>query len=430
MVGGEGIEPSRPCGHQILSLARLPVPPLAQSSIILTHYGIMYYMDNLTGGQSSLSPDERRRQTAAEIARKKVLNAYARANQSVAPTPQPQETSYKQNPISTTPAQSTNNTYWQKYHSAWQGYYQKYYSEYYAKAARQYLETEKLKQERAKNDEARLEDTHIETNTNAAAVSASLKERIQARANQSMRLSRRYRHLIPILAGVFVVLFILFLQYNRLIFAPIMAYVAPGNTTDTGITAIDPTVTETPGPDPRLIIPKINVDVPVAFGISNDEKTVMDAMNHGVAQFSIPGANAMPGQVGNLVITGHSAGDIYSNNQYKFIFSGLERLTDGDTIYVNYQSVRYTYSVIKKETVEPSNVAALIYPTDKPMLTLITCTPLGTSRYRLLVTAEQVNPAPDTASASVDTPNTNTTEAMPANEPSFFENIWNWATGQ
>ena len=66
-------------------------------------------------------------------------------------------------------------------------------------------------------------------------------------------------------------------------------------------------------------------------------------MNHGVAQFKISGADAMPGQIGNLVISGHSAGDIYSNNQYKFIFSGLERLVDGDLIYINYNSVRYTY---------------------------------------------------------------------------------------
>lgn len=428
-------------------------------------------MDNSTGGLSYLSSADRQRQTAVEIARKKVLSAYSRSRNFrrpgyTAPQPQPQlqpqqsvqgftpkpthqtithatvtqptvqrpvqqaqaqvQSNYKQTDIKTNPSQQD----WQKYHSAWQGYYQKYYSEYYAKAARQYLETEKLKAARQKNDEARLTDTHIENNADPIEVSSTLKERIQERAKKNFKLSRRYRHLVPILAGVFVVLFVLFLQYNRLVFAPIMAYIAPGNTTDTGITAIDPTVTEAPGPDPRLIIPKINVDVPVAFGISNDEKTVMDAMNRGVAQFSIPGANAMPGQIGNLVITGHSAGDIYSNNQYKFIFSGLERLTDGDTIYINYQSVRYTYSVIKKETVEPSNLAALVYDTSRPMLTLITCTPLGTSRYRLLVTAEQVNPSPDGASASVDTNETVQETTMPANEPSFFENIWNWATGR
>lgn len=80
----------------------------------------------------------------------------------------------------------------------------------------------------------------------------------------------------------------------------------------------------------------------------------------------------------------------------------------------------------RRETVDPTNVAALIYETDKPMLTLITCTPLGTSRYRLLITAEQINPSYDTNNTQTpitDDPNTNDPE-MPANEPSFFESIW------
>ena len=128
-----------------------------------------------------------------------------------------------------------------------------------------------------------------------------------------------------------------------------MAYIVPdtGSVT-TGLEAVDPTVNQTVSPDPRLIIPKLNVDVPVAFGIDIDE--VMSAMNYGVAQYSIPGANALPGQIGNLVITGHSAGDIYSSNPYKFIFSGLERLEVGDLIYVNYESTRYTYQVTKQDS--------------------------------------------------------------------------------
>ena len=319
---------------------------------------------------------------------------------------------------------------WQNYHSAWQNYYQKYYSEYYAKAAKSYVETEKtelnnqyekrnqigqlaldsqkrllenLKNPKPKNLETTeqnsetsetkstdtppsLESIHVKT------IEATLKERIQKKASSSFQLSKRHRKFIPIFAGVFTVLFILFLQYNRLIFAPIMAYIAPGNSNDTEITAIDPTITATPTAEPKLIIPKLNVDVPAHFNIANDTATIDNAMNHGVAQFKIPGADALPGQVGNLVISGHSAGDIYSNNQYKFIFSGLERLQDNDLIYVNYNSVRYTYKVTKKQTVEPTDVAALVYPTSKPILTLITCTPLGSDRYRLLVTAEQVSP--------------------------------------
>jgi sortase A len=154
-------------------------------------------------------------------------------------------------------------------------------------------------------------------------------------------------------------------------------------------------------------------------------------MNNGVAHYRIAGASAYPGEIGNFVITGHSAGDIYSSNPYKYIFSGLERLEDGDLIYVNYNSVRYTYQVIKKEVVEPSNVAALVVETNRPLLTLVTCTPLGTSRYRLLVTAEQISPNTDGAiEAEKYTPVTTESEVLPANEPSFFEGVWNFLTGQ
>lgn len=362
-------------------------------------------MDPETGGLSSA---ERQRQTAAAIARKKVLAAYSshaapsrhlpvtakdilvkdrpRTTDSQ-PTPD-QAPVLKDAPINTAKVSAE----WQKYHSAWQNYYQNYYNNYYSKAAENYLATAKMKDERIATGQARKR--------------------------------RTLRRLLPVFIIGFVVLVALFLQYNRLIFAPIMAYIVPdtGSVT-TSLEAVDPTINQTVSPDPRLIIPKLNVDVPVAFSISTDE--VMSAMNHGVAQFSIPGANALPGQIGNLVITGHSAGDIYSSNPYKFIFSGLERLEVGDLIYINYESARYTYQLTKKEVVEPTNVEALIYDTDQPMLTLITCTPLGTSRYRLLVTAEQISPDPNPD--NVAAPTTEVTDSgttMPANEPSFFESIW------
>ena len=363
---------------------------------------------------------------------------------------------------------------WQNYHSAWQNYYQKYYSEYYAKAAKSYVETEKTELsnqyekrnqigqlaldsqkrliENLKNPKPKsLETTEQNSETSQAkstetppslesihvkTIEATLKERIQKKASSSFQFSKKHRKFIPIFAGVFTVLFILFLQYNRLIFAPIMAYIAPGNSNDTEITAIDPTITAAPTAEPKLIIPKLNIDVPAHFNIANDTATIDNAMNHGVAQFKIPGADALPGQVGNLVISGHSAGDIYSNNQYKFIFSGLERLQDNDLIYVNYNSVRYTYKVTKKQTVEPTDVAALVYPTSKPILTLITCTPLGSDRYRLLVTAEQVSPTYEEKAVSTPTntdsttalPGNNTSSKLPANEKPFFQKIWGFLT--
>ena len=415
-----------------------------------------------------LNSDERQRETAAEIARKKVLSAYGRPTSSAAFSDQTtlekleqikqaqrqqqlaqqaaQQNQYQQyqqyqQAQPQTQAQANTGTYktanvntvsnqdLQKYHSAWQNYYQKYYNDYYAKAAKQYIETEKLKSDRAKGDKARLEaDKLAPEATDNETVEKTLRETIQAKADKRFKIKRKHKKLIPALAGVFVVLFILFLQYNRLVFAPIMAYIAPGNVSDDGIAAIDPTVNTNVSDTNKLIIPKLNIDVPVHFGISNDTTTINQAMNNGVAHFMVPGASAFPGQVGNTVVTGHSAGDIYSSNQYKFIFSGLERLVNGDLIYIDYNKVRYTYRMYDRKTVEPNDVASLNYTGDKAILTLITCWPLGTSRYRLLIFAEQINPAietnPETPTADKEYKETDIT--MPKNENTVFESLFGW----
>ena len=402
-------------------------------------------MNSENGGQSS---SDLQRQAAAALARKKVLAAYAESAKKAAKEVGTDNARMKDEPVTT----KINSESWKKYHSAWQDYYQRYYSEYYSKAAQNYVAKERLKDAREKAEEEEILnsltrssaklgkkgsmslgtgeniDGSAEKVSEIDEIKSRLRHRIRKKATESAKNTRRKRHLMPILAGLAVVLVILFLQYNRLIFAPIMAYVSPGNAPPSQIEAIDPTITQNVSPEPRLIIPKLNVDVPVHFGIQLSE--VMSAMNNGVAHYRIAGASAYPGEIGNLVITGHSAGDVYSSNPYKYIFSGLERLEDGDLIYVNYNSTRYTYRVIKKEVVDPSNVAALVIETDKPMLTLVTCTPLGTSRYRLLVTGEQISPNVEGAEeAEQFTPSTET-EALPSNEPSFFEGIWNFMTGQ
>ena len=401
-------------------------------------------MNPENGGQSSY---DLQKQAAAAIARKKVLAAYAATVRKNALKTDDKGGRLKDEPVTS----KINSESWKKYHSAWQDYYQKYYSDYYSRAAQNYIAKERLKDAREKAEEEEIlssltraskktddkaglslkADGHhsaVQSSESAEDIANSLKHKIRKKATESAKKTRRHRKLIPVLAGVAVVLLILFLQYNRLIFAPIMAYVSPGNAPASQIDAIDPTITGEVSADPRLIIPKLNIDVPIRFGISLSE--VMSAMNNGVAHYRIAGASAYPGEIGNVVITGHSAGDVYSSNPYKFIFSGLERLEDGDLIYVNYNSVRYTYRVVKKEVVEPSNVASLVVDTNKPILTLVTCTPLGTSRYRLLVTAEQISPSFDNASeADKITPTTDEAEVLPSNEPSFFEGIWNFLTG-
>ncbi|MBR3368280.1 class E sortase [Candidatus Saccharibacteria bacterium] len=362
-----------------------------------------------------LSSEDRQRQTASEIARRRVLAAYENTGK------------LKDSPVSKTTGPMISNEEWKKYHSAWQNYYQKYYSEYYSNAAKQYVAKEKLKAERDHAEKkSALEELSQKSHGTESESESILRKKIRKKASDSAVKIRHRKKLIPIFAGFFVVLLVLFLQYNRLIFAPIAAYVSPGEVPDSELVAVDPTISTGVSADPKLIIPKLNIDVPVHFGISLDE--VDSAMTNGVAHYRIRGASAFPGEIGNTVITGHSAGDVYSNNQYKFIFSGLERLETGDLIYINYNSTRYTYRMTGSQVIEPTDVEALRVTTDKPILTLITCTPLGTSRYRLLIFAEQISPNPDGQTAS-EPEHTENNDDLPANEPSMFEKFWNWLTG-
>ena len=393
-----------------------------------------------------LSTSEKQRRAAAEIARSKVLSAYEATERENAEEDQREEKiaeeyvkrqdtggERKGLGVSATPVLKTvSNEEWKRYHTAWQDYYQKYYSEYYMKAAKDYVAKAKTTPAPATRMITSQPEAKEEAQAEKTQRVSRFKRLMQERAQEKEKTSRRRALWTPVVMGAAVALAILFLQYNRLIFAPIAAYVSPGEAPAGGIDAVDPTVTLTKvSSENKLIIPKLNVEVPIRFGVELDN--VMSAMNDGVVHYRIAGASAYPGEIGNFVITGHSAGDIYSANPYKFIFSGLERLEEGDILYVHYNSTRYTYKMVGSETIEPTEVSKLIIEgNDKPMMTLVTCWPLGTSRYRLLIRAEQIAPSYEDAVVADDgdLPVEFTEEAMPSNEETFFEKIRRFLLGQ
>lgn len=74
---------------------------------------------------------------------------------------------------------------------------------------------------------------------------------------------------------------------------------------------------------------KINVDAPVVYGVGPDYNSQMSAMEKGIAHFSIPGASAVLGQVGNAVFA-HSSNDIFAPGDYGVVFAQNEELVAGD----------------------------------------------------------------------------------------------------
>lgn len=309
---------------------------------------------------------------------------------------------------------------WQRYHSAWQSYYQQYYERYYVSQVRQVKESLEA-EAAAKAATANRDDAPISSDEAMYDIRSKLRDQITQRAAKV----RKSRHFVPLIAALSVVIIFLFLQYNRVIFAAVEAYVMPGNM-DPSTLIIDPSSQVQVGPEPRLIIPKINVDVPIVWdAIASSQSSLDAAMNKGVAWFNVPGANARPGEVGNFVVSGHSSNDWLDGGDYKFVFARLEQLTEGDVVYVNYNSVRYTYNIVRRKVVMPTEVNALMDPTAKPLITMITCVPLGTADKRLLVFAEQVSPDPSTATASPQTQQTTSAAAaMPSNSPTFLQRLF------
>lgn len=144
-----------------------------------------------------------------------------------------------------------------------------------------------------------------------------------------------------------------------------------------------------------ISIPKINVQAPVIYEQSTSETDVETALENGVVHY---GNTALPGQNGNVAIFGHSSNDWWQPGNYKFVFVLLDKLSPGDLVTVNYNSKAYTYQVTGSQIVDPNDVAVL-EPTTTPTLTIITCSPPGTSLRRLVVTAKQISPDPNGATA-------------------------------
>ena len=355
------------------------------------------------------------RDAAANLVRSQLDALYdtisdAATSTSAAPTP----AATPKTPASSAHARSPQADQWQQYHTAWQEYYQKYYQQYYTGHIHKIIENERQKQP----------ETQPVAGASATNESVDdLRSKIKSKVKKNASKLRKSRHFVPISAAAVVVFVFAFLQYNSVLIGTVQAYVSPGAIDPQNI-VVNPSAAIQVGPEPKLIIPKINVDVPVVYGIGNDHASQMAAMEKGIAHFSIPGASSVPGQIGNTALAGHSSNDIFGAGAYKFIFAQLEKLENGDTIYANYEGTRYTYTVTKKEIVMPSEVAKLTYPTDKPIMTLITCWPTGTANKRLLVTAEQVSPDPGKAAPSASQNADAGKAAMPGNSATALERLF------
>lgn len=227
--------------------------------------------------------------------------------------------------------------------------------------------------------------------------------------------------------GLIVLIIFLFGFFNEVIIAP---FVQPSRAT-----AATPLIVSSdsvaPSSTPEVIIPKINVQIPVNYTqTSTNEADIENDLEHGVVHYP---TTAVPGQTGNTAIFGHSSNNIFNKGKYKFAFVLLHTLVEGDTFYLTYSDKVYVYKVISKKVVDPSEVGVLgPVPGQTATATLITCDPPGTSLRRLVVVGQQISPDPagNTAAATPDTSGDSAASALPGNGPTLWGRFITTAIGK
>lgn len=126
-----------------------------------------------------------------------------------------------------------------------------------------------------------------------------------------------------------------------------------------------------------ISIPKIDI---------KNAKVAVDSTRFQNQLAHFPGT-AIPGEVGNSFITGHSVLPQFANPEnYLAIFTELSKLEVGDDVEVEMDGKTLRYIVQYSKVVDPKDTSVLL-PISKTAknLTLMTCVPPGTSLKRLVV---------------------------------------------
>lgn len=119
----------------------------------------------------------------------------------------------------------------------------------------------------------------------------------------------------------------------------------------------------------------------------NYHEVIIEGVNHDDLKLG-PGhypGTAMPGQIGNFVVSGH-------RTTYAAPFNRLDELRKGDPIVIETRTTWFVYDVVSQEIVDPTDMAVIApvpdHPGEKPhlaMLTFTTCNPKYSAAQRLIV---------------------------------------------
>jgi sortase A len=137
-----------------------------------------------------------------------------------------------------------------------------------------------------------------------------------------------------------------------------------------------------------VVIPSIEVNAPVVADVTMvNEAEYMNALEEGVAHAV---GTPYPGENGNMFLFAHSSLNFWQLGPYATVFNLLNKLKDGDLVYVVKDSKTYIYKVKKTEVVKGWDTTPFDREYEEPMLTMVTCYPPGTTLSRYVVTSTYI----------------------------------------
>jgi len=133
-----------------------------------------------------------------------------------------------------------------------------------------------------------------------------------------------------------------------------------------------------------IFIPKIGIEAPLVFPAELEQKDYKKALDQGVVHYP---TSSLPGEKGEIILLGHSAPPGWPKIRYDWVFSDLNKLNEGDVIYIVYERCQYKFVVSEKVFLEKGEELPPPSKQSKTLLTLISCWPPGKNIKRIAVRA-------------------------------------------
>lgn len=144
--------------------------------------------------------------------------------------------------------------------------------------------------------------------------------------------------------------------------------------------------------DDRLVIPRINKNVPLITVPAHKnwkqlETNIQKGLQKGVVVHPV---SHSPENMGNFFLTGHSSYYAWDKGRYKDVFALLHEVKKGDIAEVYWHGKKYVYKLTQSRIVPPTETSVMKQPNDRRIITLMTCTPVGTAKNRLIWTGNLI----------------------------------------